>query len=199
LRALFWAVVVLIAACAPARDYSEHAFQRWITADAARGREFHRFEDMLRAEGVSGVVPDYQLWRVDQLMPGCANRAFLAPPDRYWRNILPTLRFIRDHVKPALGDLEIVSGYRDPVLNNCIHGAPRSMHRGFYALDLLPTDTSVSAGEVERRLCAIHAAEGRRANIGLGLYAARRFHIDARGYRGWGGDHHTATFPCATR
>jgi hypothetical protein len=32
--------------------------------------------------------------------------------------------------------------------------------------------------------------------MGLGIYAGRRFHIDARGFRGWGPDYHRTSFPC---
>ena len=37
-----------------------------------------------------------------------------------------TLRYIRDWVKPAVGEVDAVSGYRNPQLNRCARGAERS-------------------------------------------------------------------------
>jgi hypothetical protein len=185
----------LAASCA--KVDSRTAFERWLAADAARAESFARFEAGLAAEGVSGVVPNYQLWRVDQLRSECANGAFLAPPEADWDNIVATLRFLRDEVVPAVGPVEVVSGYRDAAFNACVRGASRSAHMAFRALDLVPTDRNVTRETLIARLCPIHARAGARRGIGLGIYDGRRFHVDARGYRGWGANYRWTTFPCA--
>lgn len=93
----------------------------------------------------------------------------------------------------AIGDVTVASSYRDEALNTCVHGASQSAHRNYYALDLVPVDAGITRQELIETLCPIHAHEGRRLDIGLGIYRAQRFHIDARG---WGEDFQGATFPC---
>ena len=60
---------------------------------------------MLTEEGVVGVVPSHELWLVDQIRPQCSPEPFVQPPEDVWRNIVPALRFIRDQVKPAVGEV----------------------------------------------------------------------------------------------
>lgn len=190
------AAIVLVCS-GPARGAGD-AFEIWLTADAQRQAAFTRFEGMLAGEGVADVIPAHELWLVDQIRPQCANEPYVAPPEAQWRNLVPALRYIRDHVKPAIGDVRVVSGYRDEAFNTCIRGASRSAHRFYYALDLVPVDEGVSRADLIALLCPIHETDGRREGIGMGIYSARRFHIDARSYRGWGNDHHSASFPCVT-
>lgn len=188
---------LLTAGCSlisPANDH--RAFERWMVADGARSDSFARFEALLTREGVSDVVPNYELWLTDQINRECVLEPFTAPPEEVWAHIVPALRFIRDHVQPAIGDVRVASAYRDEAFNNCVRGAPRSAHRDYYALDLLPVERGVSRARLIETLCPIHAGEGAGRQIGMGIYQARRFHIDARGFRGWGEDFHRATFPC---
>lgn len=175
---------------------NETTFERWRLADSARTEAFVRFNAMLEREGVSDVVPSHELWLVDRLSPECVVEPFTTPPEEVWTHVVPALRFIRDHVEPAIGDVRVVSGYRDEAFNACIRGAPRSAHRGFHALDLVPVDRGVSRADLIKALCPIHAREGVEADIGMGVYSGQRFHIDARGFRGWGVDYRRATFPC---
>lgn len=154
---------------------------------------------MLAREGVAGVVADRDLWVTDRKDAECVIEPYTMPPEEWWPRIVPALRFIRDHVKPAIGDVAVASSYRDEALNACVHGASQSAHSNYFALDLVPVDPTISRERLIETLCPIHADEGRRLNIGLGIYQARRFHIDARGYRGWGEDFHRATFPCDDR
>jgi uncharacterized protein YcbK (DUF882 family) len=114
-----------------------------------------------------------------------------------WRHIVPALRFVRDYVKPAIGNVEVVSAWRSPQFNGCIGGARDSTHMGFFAVDLAPLNPAVTRATLLERLCPLHARAGARGQIGLGIYGARRFHIDARRFRGWGADHRAASFPCA--
>ena len=176
---------------------SQAAFERWLQADVARTQSFARFEAALQRQGVSNVVPNFQLWRSDQIDPVCATSGFVEPPERDWANIVATLRILRDEVIPTVGPLNVESGYRDPAFNACIHGAQRSAHVGFEALDITPVNRAVTRELLIAMLCPLHAREGARLQMGLGVYAGRRFHVDARSYRGWGPDYHRTTFPCA--
>lgn len=198
-----WVVLLAVLAegCVATRSpvATEAEFRRWSSEEPARAESFARFEAMLRAAGVRGVVPPYDLWIADRSRPKCLVEAFVAPPDKDWPNIVPALRFIRDHVEPAIGDVRVVSAYRDPAFNACVGGAPASAHTEFHAVDLLPVDRAVTRDRLISTLCAIHQREGARAGIGLGIYGGRRFHIDARSYRGWGADYHSASFPCRAK
>ena len=104
---------------------------------------------------------------------------------------------MRDKVKPAVGEVEALSAYRNERLNACSAGAPRSAHRQFFALDLAPARADVSRETMIRGVCRAHAHDGRAYNAGLGFYSGRRFHVDSNGYRKWGPDGRGACSPCA--
>jgi hypothetical protein len=192
------ASLMLLASCTPqAVPSGEREFDRWLAAAPERAAAFARFETLLEREGVANVLPNRELWLTDRLAPECVVEPFTAPPEELWPNIVPALRFIRDHVEPAIGEVTVVSGYRDAAFNQCVRGAPRSAHGGFHALDLLPLDARVTRERLISALCPIHARERPRSSIGLGIYRARRFHIDARSYRRWGADHRSASSPCS--
>ena len=175
---------------------TEQEFSHWVAEDAGRAERFARFAAALRSEGVADVVPAYDLWMMDRLRRRCMRALFIEPPEESWANIVATLRFIRDHVEPAVGEVRVVSAYRDEAFNVCVGGAPASAHRGFYAVDLIPMDRRITRATLIGRLCSIHAREGPGHRVGLGIYRARRFHIDTRRYRGWGHDFRGASFPC---
>lgn len=197
MRALIALMALTLAACAP-KPGSEAEFEAWVGADPERAAHYAHFVTFLKAEGVADVAPPYQLWIVDRLdSEACVTELYAAPPEEAWSHIVPALRFVRDEVKPAIGDVEIVSAYRDEAFNACVRGAPLSAHRTFHALDMVPADPRVTRETLINALCPVHAKAGPRARIGLGIYRERRFHIDAIAYRGWGHDHRGATFPCA--
>jgi hypothetical protein len=175
---------------------TEQEFSRWLAADRGRAERFARFEATLRTADVSDVVPPYDLWMMDRLRQSCTRALFVEPPEESWTNILATLRFIRDQVEPAIGEVRVVSAYRDETFNVCVGGAPASAHRGFYAVDVIPMDRRITRATLIDRLCRIHEREGPSREVGLGIYRARRFHIDTRSYRGWGHDHRGVSFPC---
>lgn len=191
-------LALLLTSCGPPVGpvATEQEFHHW-AAEEGRAERFVRFETALRTAGVADVVPAYDLWMMDRLRRRCMRALFIEPPEESWDNIVETLRFIRDHVEPAVGDVRVVSAYRDEAFNVCVGGAPASAHRSFFALDLIPTDPRITRATLIDRLCSIHAREGPNLGVGLGIYRARRFHIDTRSYRGWGHDHHSASFPCS--
>jgi hypothetical protein len=191
------AFLTLFACASPIRPVAtEQEFQRWTARDGARAEAFARFRQMLEREGVGDVVPAYDLWIVDRLRAECVRQPFTAPPEAEWSAIIPTLRFLRDYVEPAVGEVRVVSAYRDQAFNQCVGGAPASAHRGFVAVDLVPVAPDLTREDLIEVLCALHELEGQSHSAGLGIYSGRRFHIDTRSYRGWGADHHAATFPC---
>lgn len=189
-------VTALLLLTCPSQAATDGAFERWLAADAARAPAFARFEALLAREGVADVLPTKELWLTDRIAPECVVEPFTMPPEALWPNVVPALRYIRDYVEPAIGEVEVASAYRDPAFNDCIQGAARSAHRGFHALDLTPRDPGVTRERLIEALCPIHSRDGSRLAIGMGIYSARRFHIDAVRYRGWGADHRSATFPC---
>lgn len=184
-----------LAATAPPR-FSEDAFRLWRNAQPERQTQFTAFQAFLSRNGVANILPAYQLWRTSSSSEKCRTDAFVIPDRAHWPNIITTLRFVRDQVKPAIGPVEAVSGYRDEALNTCSGGAKRSAHRSYYALDLVPLRADLDRQTLIQRMCAVHAASGAKSNIGLGFYTARRFHIDAARFRHWGPDGTTNTSPC---
>lgn len=189
---------------------SAGAFNRWAFSDAGddpswRAKEYAAFQGMLQSEGVAGIVPTWQLWRVDaQYASRCGEDYFAMPPKDRWRDIIPTLRLLRDKVIPVTGPLEVVSGWRSPAINACVNGASRSRHLEFKALDLVATTRS-NQPKLFKDLCAMQRASGSKSALGLGAYfdpsdpsgnTEGRFHIDASGYRTWGYDYTGKTNPC---
>ena len=143
------------------------------------------FEAWQQAAGVAGVLPTWQVIRTASMWRECGGAPFEVPPASFWPDMVKTLRFIRDEVRPAVGPVEAVSGYRNPALNACARGSRRSAHLDFFALDLVPLQP-LSRRQLFERLCPMHSANGAAADVGLGFYSFTRFHIDTRGFRRWG-------------
>lgn len=155
------------------------------------------FEAWQQAAGVADVLPTWQVVRTASMWRECGGFPFEVPPIAYWPDMIRTLTFIRDHIRPALGPVEAVSGYRNPALNACARGSARSAHLDFFALDLVPVQP-LSRRQLFERLCPLHKAQGPDAGIGLGFYSFTRFHIDTRGFRRWGSAGPTGNeSPCA--
>lgn len=183
------AVSALAVAPAPAQQLpegqGEAEYRAWYAASPGTRASVLSFEAWQQAAGVQGVLPTWQVIRTASMWRECNGPPFEVPPPHLWPDMVRTLRFIRDHVRPALGPVEAVSGYRNQALNSCALGAPTSAHRDFFALDLVPV-APVERGTLFRILCAIHARHGRAYGVGLGFYAFQRFHIDTRSFRRWG-------------
>ena len=163
----------------------EAEYQAWLASSPGVRGQVLSFEAWQDAAGVRGVLPSWQLLRTASMWRECGGKPFEVPPHTFWPDMVRTLRYIRDHVRPAVGPVEAVSGYRNPALNACARGSGRSAHLDYFALDLVPLQ-SMSRRELFNRICPAHARSGRAAEAGLGFYTFLRFHIDTRGFRRWG-------------
>jgi hypothetical protein len=189
---IFALLAVAPAQAQPAPGAAE--YRAWL-AQPMRRAQVASFESFLRRFGVLRVIPTRELLRTASAWRACG-APFEVPPAGTWGRIIPSLRFIRDEVKPRIGPVEAVSGYRNPSLNRCAAGAPRSAHVGFWGLDLIPK-SSISKQQLFTRLCALHRSPiGRSARFGLGFYGGLRFHVDTKSHRLWGSNNRSGTSPC---
>ncbi|HST36639.1 MAG TPA: hypothetical protein VLK25_08430 [Allosphingosinicella sp.] len=164
---------------------SEADYVRWLGDDPGRRGQILSFEAWQDATGVRNVLPTWQLVRTASMWRECGGQPFEVPPFTLWPGMVATLRFIRDHVRPAVGEVEAVSGYRNPALNRCARGAERSAHLDFFALDLIPK-APLTRRQLFERLCPMHSRDGAAADAGLGFYQFTRFHIDTKSFRRYG-------------
>ena len=164
---------------------SEADYRAWLAANPQMQGQIMSFEAWQDAAGVSGVLPTYEILRTASMWRECGGQPFEVPPFALWPGLTMTLRYIRDWVKPAVGEVDAVSGYRNPALNRCARGAERSAHVGYFALDLIPR-VPLARRELFQRLCSMHGRSGRAFGAGLGFYSFQRFHIDTRSFRRWG-------------
>lgn len=176
--------------------FSNAAYDIWLHEKPERIDAKNKFERYLARRQVFGVLPTYQILRSASMAKECNESAFDIPPNKYWPNIVSTLKFIKTYVEPEIGELEAVSGYRNPILNTCAGGAKNSAHAKYFALDLIPK-TDIKREELIGRMCAIHSKFGKNHAIGLGFYSFTRFHIDSKSYRRWGKDGRSKSSPCA--
>lgn len=158
---------------------------------STRPTQVESFESFLAYERLADVVPTYQLLRSASMWKECRAEPFQVPPARMWtqvRDVLVLLRELRQ--RGILPPFEVVSAYRDPHLNRCAGGAPRSSHQRF-AVDLSPLES-----EDAERLCRFWRSEGKRWNMGVSRYPSGRIHIDRTGYRTWGATHGRGSSYC---
>jgi hypothetical protein len=169
----------------------------WLARDPVGRTMVLSFKSYLHAAGVEDTVPTWELVRTASMWRECEGPRFEVAPAGEWPHIATTLKFVRAHVEPVIGQVEVVSGFRDEGLNRCAHGAPQSAHRHFFAIDMVPL-SGVSRSGLMRSLCKIHDLRGEQYNIGLGFYSGVRFHVDSQRFRRWGADGKGATSPCNT-
>lgn len=167
----------------------------WLAKSPENRENVRLFRAFLAESRVSDVLPVWQLVRTSSSWRECSAERFEVPPVHLWPNIVDTLSFVKHEVRPAIGEVEALSTFRNEHLNDCSKGKPRSAHRMFFAMDLVP------AGEINRadmieRLCAVHKESGAEYRVGLGFYRGSRFHVDTSGFRKWGPDGGGATSPC---
>jgi len=199
----FAALALAVFAASPTRaaelpeGQSKADYLAWLARDPGARASVLSFKSYLDAAGVDEVVPTWELVRTASMWRQCDGPRFEVAPTTEWTHIARTLQFVRSHVEPVIGPVEVVSGFRDEGLNKCAHGAPQSAHRHFYAIDMVPLG-DVSRPGLMRSLCKIHDLRGREYDIGLGFYSGVRFHVDSQRFRAWGADGKAATSPCNT-
>lgn len=174
----------------------EPGYRRWIATDPARAIGVKAFNDYLVTHGVGGVAPTWQLIRTASDWWKCAGQPFEVPPTTHWPNIVHALRFIGAFVEPAVGEVEVVSAYRNPALNRCARGAATSTHLTGGGIDMVPIRI-VPRERLMTQLCRIQLDKGWWNGIGLGFYKGLRFHIDARKTREWGTAGAAGGYGCA--
>jgi hypothetical protein len=165
----------------------EPGYRSWYLSLPTRVLQVKAFNAYLATWEVAGIVPTWQLFRTATSWQKCAGQPFEIPPTSDWPHIVQTLRYVRDYVIPAVGPVEPVSGYRNPVLNLCAGGAHESAHKHYSAIDLVPLRPT-SRESLMRTLCAVHGRRGPDYEVGLGFYAFLRFHVDTTKYRRWNMD-----------
>lgn len=149
------------------------------------------FEHFLVQAQVAGIVPTYQLLRSASMWKECHADPFEVPPPALWPRVRDVLRLVRElQQRGVLPAVEVVSAYRDPRLNRCAGGAPRSAHLKF-AIDIAPL--TPADGD---RLCRFWRKEGRAWDMGVSRYPSGRVHIDRNGWRTWGASHKRASSYC---
>ena len=156
------------------------------------------FKSYLEAAGVEDVVPTWQMVRTASDWRDCNGPRFEVAPMGEWTHIAETLQFVKAHVEPVIGKVEVLSGFRNEQLNQCAGGAKASAHRHFYALDLTPANHDLTRAGMIGSICKIHEFRGREYDVGLGFYSGKRFHVDSKGFRRWGANGKGATSPCVT-
>lgn len=196
------AISLVFSAPAAAQGMAEgqsHAdYLAWLAREPAARAQVQAFTGFLKENGAADVVPTWQIVRTASMWRECSGPRFEVAPFEAWRHIATTLRFVRNHVEPAIGPVEALSGYRNEELNQCSGGAKASAHRHFYALDLTPVRADLDRGGMIRSICQVHSLRGQDFDAGLGFYSGMRFHVDSKGFRRWGPDGSGATSPCAT-
>ncbi len=165
----------------------EAGYRAWNLADPTRVARVSALNAYLNTYQVGGIVPTWQLLRTASDWKKCGQEAFEVPPPEYWPNLVQALRFIHEQVVPAVGPVEVVSGYRNPTLNQCAGGARESAHRYYQAVDMVPLRPTKREILI-RDLCSAHARRGGPYGVGLGFYVGVRFHVDTRKYRSWGAE-----------
>jgi hypothetical protein len=169
-------------------DQTEQGFILWIRVEPGRARQAQQLAAYLHTQKLDEVAPLYQVLRTASDWQTCGGEPFALPPRADWPRAAKTLAWIQTRVKPAIGPVEVMSGFRDDDLNACAQGAKESAHLGFWALDMEPIDPLLDRATLMNTLCRTHKAHGQEADIGLGFYQGVRFHIDDKRYRHWGFD-----------
>lgn len=201
IAALAALAIAPLPSAAPAQTVAEGQgradYLAWLARDPGARAQLLSFKTFLQMKDVENVVPIWQLVRTASKWRDCSGPRFEVAPVAEWQHISETLGYVKSHVRPVIGEVQAMSGYRNAELNQCSGGAKASAHRHFYALDLVPVKPLDRAAMI-RSLCAIHNFRGEDYDIGLGFYSGNRFHVDSKGFRRWGPDGRGATSPCNT-
>jgi hypothetical protein len=181
------ASLLCLAACAAEPDDAKE-FDAWL-----REHPVGELEAYLHEHHVSGIMPTRSLLRTATDWRKCGGPQFEVPPKDRW----PVMRQVLDLVaelkrRGILKNVEGASAYRNPELNKCANGAPRSAHTKSFALDITADEGQVDVA----KLCDFWRNEGKAWQMGLSRYPSGRIHLDVTGWRTWGADHTRHTSFC---
>lgn len=188
-------IVIGLTSCQlPNKPPSKSDFQLWMK-DPIHAKQTKRLESYLVKQDVANVFPPEQLLSSDVLWRVCMAEQFIVPPEKDWPHMVQTLRLVQKEIIPLVGNVEALSVYRSAKINRCIRGGSQIFHLSFHAIDM-QTKVPVKRPELIRKLCNLYRTKGKILNMGLGIYAGQRFHIDAAGFRTWGKDYKSSSSPC---
>ncbi|WP_413111900.1 D-Ala-D-Ala carboxypeptidase family metallohydrolase [Thaumasiovibrio sp. DFM-14] len=159
------------------------AFRGWVIMNDLE-TEVEQIYQFFDQQGVDEMLPWHLVMMQGTDWARSGKTVFNLPQRKNWANMARTLRFIQKHVIPEVGPVIPVSGDRSQEYNVIAGGAKASKHLTFCALDLVPVN-AISRAELHQKLKEIYRLQGRESQMGLGLYAGVRFHIDTCGYRQW--------------
>ena len=158
-------------------------FEEWLR-DPNNVYEYTQFVVFLEENNVKDVVEPWWLLRQGADWELAGEEAFALPPRKQWQEIIPTLVTLRDVVIPKIGPVEVVSGFRTQKYNQAVGGSTGSRHVHFEAVDLIPT-IQTSHKDLIAKLGDIYTTHGNEHDMGLGMYADVKFHIDTHRHRKW--------------
>ncbi len=183
----------LLSSCGMLSQVSDHEleypddfptdFARFLNENEAHA-DYEDFVHFLKSHDVHTIVPIWELLQQGSDWQKHRLPKYALPARQHWPRMVNTLVFLKYDLIPYIGDVRVLSGFRTPHYNLAAGGAGRSRHLTFSALDLRPVakiERSQLHGILQNRWHSL----GREYNLGLGLYANLRFHIDTGGYRQW--------------
>lgn len=167
--------------------------ERYAIWSKKHGEEILAYQNFLNENAVGDIVPMPQLLKSARDWKKCKAEPFIMPPKELWPNIVPTLLVVKKlRSDGVLINPVAASVYRDPVLNVCAGGSPKSKHMQLNAIDF---DIDVTPDSLET-LCQAWRTHGAELNLGLGFYTPTKIHLDTLGHRSWGSDFTYKTSLC---
>jgi uncharacterized protein YcbK (DUF882 family) len=193
MRALVTLLFCIATCSAVAQEMRNAAsFAVWREQNAAAVADF---QSHLQSAELDSVVPIDELLRTASDWQTCQAQPYAVPPRDQWPSVVSVLQLLKTlTTQQILGPFVVHSAYRDPELNKCAGGAPKSAHLRAFAVDFVPVTDSTD--EVTKKLCRFWREHGRQWRMGFSRYPSGRMHIDTAGYRTWGVDHSGKSAVC---
>ena len=178
------------------------AYLDWLVRSPNQ-QDVKAYKSFLWQHHLDNITPDFELFQTARDWQKCNAQEFEIPPREVWTNIIPTLQILKQLVDhKILDDFTVTSVYRNFNLNRCAGGADSSRHVFNAALDFRIgsahplADEQVIIQQTKNKLCHFWQEQGMNLQMGLGVYASGKIHIDSAGYRTWGVDHHSTSSRC---
>lgn len=100
------------------------------------------------------------------------------PPRELWTNIVPTLRTLELLRERVGAPIRLISIYRNPAYNRCIHGSSTSTHLEFEAIDFVVNGSDLAPLDWAKMLATLR--EDGNFQGGIGVFDSF-VHLDTRG------------------